>query len=189
MWPWEHLAVGYVCLSVWRRARSGRPPDRWEALAVVVGTQLPDLVDKPLGWGTTLLPAGRSLGHSVPVAVPVVVAVVLLGDRIDRRDVAVAFAIGYLSHLPGDVVYPLAYGASFDWHFLLWPFVSLPPTDPGGIAGRVLELLVQFGTFLRTPRGLAYAALEALLLLAALFAWRRDGWPGVPRREDPDAGG
>lgn len=189
MWPWEHLAIGYVCLSVWRRVRSGRPPDRWETLAVVVGTQLPDLVDKPLGWGTVILPAGRSLAHSLPAAGFAVAVAVLLGDRVGRRDVAVAFAVGYLSHLPGDVVFPLAYGSSLDWRFLLWPFVSVPTANYGGVTGRVLELLGQFGAFLLTPRGLAYAALEGLLLLIALLAWWRDGWPGVPRRENADASG
>lgn len=189
MWPWEHLAVGYLCLSVWRRVRSGRPPDRWEALAVVAGTQIPDLVDKPLGWGTAVLPAGRSLGHSLPTALVAVAVALLVGDRLGRREVAVAFAVGYLSHLPGDVVYPLAYGSGLDWRFLFWPFVSVPPANDGGITGRVVELLVQFGAFLRTPRGLAYAALEVLLLVVALLAWRRDGWPGIPRRGEADAAG
>lgn len=179
MWPWDHLAVGYLVVSLWRRHRSGRPPRAPEVLAVVVGTQLPDLVDKPLGWGTSLLPSGHSLAHSLPVAVSTSLAVYLASRRFDRGDVGAAFALAYLSHLPGDVFYPLVLGRSPTASFLLWPFVDLPPSQTDALAGRVLELLVQFAAFLRTPRGLAFLFVEAALLALTVSLWRRDGWPGL----------
>jgi hypothetical protein len=59
MWPWEHLAVGYLLYSVscvlW-----GRYPTRIGVAALAFGTQFPDLVDKPLGWWLGVLPSGQS---------------------------------------------------------------------------------------------------------------------------------
>ena len=62
MWPWEHLAFGYLLWSLWLRARGRSLPGDWEALVLVFATQLPDLVDKPLAWQLGVLPGGRSLG-------------------------------------------------------------------------------------------------------------------------------
>ncbi len=179
MWPWDHLAVGYLVVSLWRRARSGRPPRGAEAVAVVVGSQLPDLVDKPLGWGTTLLPSGHSLAHSLPVVLPTSLAVYLISRRFNRGDVGVAFALAWLSHLPGDVFYPMVLGRSPNVAFLFWPFVDLPPSDTVALAGRVVELLVQFAAFLRTPQGVVFLLVELALLSVTLLVWWRDGWPGL----------
>jgi hypothetical protein len=179
MWPWDHLAIGYLVVSLWRRGRSRRPPREAEALAVVVGSQFPDLVDKPLGWRTSLLPSGHSMAHSLPVAVPTAIAVYLIARRYDRADVGAAFSLAYLSHLPADVVYPMVLGRSPNFAFLLWPFVEIPTTQTDALAGRVLELVVEFGAFLRTPRGLTFLLLELTLLGVALLLWRWDGWPGV----------
>jgi hypothetical protein len=179
MWPWDHLAIGYLIVSLWRRGRSRRPPREAEALAVVVGSQFPDLVDKPLGWRTSLLPSGHSMAHSLPVAVPTAIAVYLIARRYDRADVGAAFSLAYLSHLPADVVYPMVLGRSPNFAFLLWPFVEIPTTQTDALAGRVLELVVEFGAFLRTPRGLIFLLLELTLLGVALLLWRWDGWPGV----------
>ena len=60
MWPWGHLALGYLLHSPLARARFGRPPTDRATLLLVIGTQLPDLVDKPLAWWLGVLPAGRS---------------------------------------------------------------------------------------------------------------------------------
>ena len=63
MWPWDHLAFGYVWYTLASRGWDGRPPSNAAAIALAVGTQFPDLVDKPLAWWLDVLPAGRSLGH------------------------------------------------------------------------------------------------------------------------------
>lgn len=179
MWPWDHLAVGYIVVSLWRRWRGRRPPGEAEAIAVVAGSQFPDLIDKPLGWGTTLIPSGHSLAHSLSVAVPTSVVAYLIARRFGRGDVGVAFALAYLSHLPADVVYPMVLGRSPNVAFLFWPFVDLPPSQTHALAGRVVELLVQFAAFLRTPQGVTFLLVECSLLLVTLLLWRRDGWPGV----------
>lgn len=179
MWPWEHLAVGYILYSGWRRAR-GRPRHSGPAVFVLaVATQLPDLVDKPLGWGTTVLPSGHSFAHSLLVAVPLVVAAFLVLRRRGHREVGVAFGVGYLSHLPGDMVYPLATKGELGWRFLVWPVLPADPTPPTSLVGRTGELFGEFVAFLGTPAGLAYLCLEALLLVTALLLWYGDGAPGV----------
>ncbi|SFS10738.1 LexA-binding, inner membrane-associated putative hydrolase [Halomicrobium zhouii] len=179
MWPWDHLAIGYLVVSLWRRGRSRRPPGEAEAIAAVVGSQLPDLIDKPLGWRTSLLPSGHSLAHSLTVAAPTAVVVYLLARRYGRADVGAAFSLAYLVHLPADVVYPMVLGDPPNLAFLFWPFVDIPPSQTDAFAGRVLELVVQFLAFLRTPQGLTFLLVELSLLGVALLLWRRDGWPGV----------
>ena len=179
MWPWDHLAIGYLVVSLWRRGRSRRPPREAEAIMVVVGSQFPDLVDKPLGWRTSLLPSGHSMAHSLPFAVPIAIAAYLIARKFDRADVGTAFALAYLSHLPADVVYPMVLGRSPNFAFLFWPFVEIPPSQTNAFAGRVLELVVQFLAFLRTPQGILFLLVELSLLLFALLLWRQDGWPGV----------
>lgn len=179
MWPWDHLAVAYLVVSLWRRGRSRRPPGEAEAIAIVIGSQLPDLIDKPLGWGTALLPSGHSLAHSLPVAVSTSLAVYVLTRQFDRGDVGAAFSLAYLSHLPGDVLYPVMIGGSPNLAFLFWPFVDLPASQTDALAGRVLELLVQFVAFLQTPRGLTFLLIELVLLTITVLLWRQDGWPGL----------
>jgi len=179
MWPWDHLAIGYLVVSLWRRGRSRRPPGEAEAIAAVVGSQFPDLIDKPLGWRTSLLPSGHSMAHSLTVAVPTTIVVYLLARRYGRADVGAAFSLAYLAHLPADVVYPMVLGRSPNLAFLFWPFVEIPPSQTDAFAGRVLELVVQFLAFLRTPQGLLFLGLELALLGGAVLLWGRDGWPGV----------
>ena len=179
MWPWDHLAIGYLVVSLWRRGRSRRPPGEAEAIAAVLGSQLPDLIDKPLGWRTSLLPSGHSMAHSLTVAVPTAVVVYLLARRYGRADVGAAFSLAYLVHLPADVVYPMVLGRSPNLAFLFWPFVDIPASQTGAFAGRVLELVVQFLAFLRTPQGFTFLLIELSLLGVALLLWRRDVWPGV----------
>ena len=57
MWPWGHLAAGYPVYTAYTRLHTGDPPADVPALVALLGTQLPDLVDKPLA----VLPTVRSL--------------------------------------------------------------------------------------------------------------------------------
>lgn len=183
MWPWEHLASGYLVYSLANRGTGGDRPTGMEALALVVGTQFPDLVDKPLGWGTTLLPSGISLAHSLLCAVPVSAAAILLARRADAGRVGWAFAAGYLAHLPGDIVYPMAVGGEPRLGFLLWPLVETTASTPASITGHVWGLVAQFLEILGTPVGQVYLVLELVLLGAAVLAWLGDGRPLSPGRQ------
>jgi hypothetical protein len=177
MWPWEHLAVGYVVCSCYFRLRGCRP-DAAAALAVAFGTQFPDLVDKPLAWVFGLLPGGVSLAHSVLVA-PVVAGVVVLAARRRARGPAgEAFALGYLSHLPADLLYPLLVGGSPVPRAFLWPLVVVPDDPSGSLLATVLAFADRSLAVVTAPGGARYVVFEALLLVAALALWTADGTPG-----------
>lgn len=203
MWPWEHVAVAYLLCSAGTRAglggewwgdrtdddagdRSATPlrrgaagPTDAVAVAVVLGALFPDLVDKPLAWVVGVLPGGRSLAHSLLVAVPVVLLVGLASRRERATAVGVAFAVGYLSHLPLDVLASGVLGDGFDLGFLLWPLTPTatgPPDAPALL--HVLERNREFLAFLASPVGRRYLGFEVALLSAAVIVWWLDGRPG-----------
>lgn len=174
MWPWEHLAFGYLLYSGYLRVVGGHRVDGDEATVLFVGTQFPDLVDKPLAWALGILPSGLSLAHSILFFIPVCV---LLFVATDRRP-ASAFCVGYGSHLLGDAMYPLATGEGVDLSFLLWPLLTRTPSDTRGLAGNVIYYSDQFVAFLGTPRGRVYLLAELLLILLVIGLWATDGFPG-----------
>jgi hypothetical protein len=181
MWPWEHLAFGYLLYSGYAHAVHGDRPVPADAYALAFATQLPDLVDKPLAWTFGVLPSGTSLAHSVFVAVPVAAVAVLVARRFGAASIGRAFGFGYLSHLAGDVLYPLALTGGVYPDYLLWPFVDQAAIEPTGSLATTLRLLSGFGDFLATPRGVVYLALELFLLGVALALWTADGLPGLAR--------
>lgn len=123
MWPPGHLAVGYLAYTAVRRVRSDAVPNAPQTVALVVGTQLPDVVDKPLSWTFGLLPTGRSLSHSVFTAVIITAVAAKYADRIERKQLTSAFVVGYWSHLLGDLYSAVGAGAAQTNWFFLWPIV------------------------------------------------------------------
>jgi hypothetical protein len=182
MWPWEHLAIAYIAYTIFTRTTLGRPPARGGALAVAFASQFPDLVDKSLGWAVGVLPSGQSLGHSLLFAVPIALLVGVFSVWRGRSDVGLAFGIGYLSHLPGDVVYPVLLGGDLNLSFLLWPILAPSGSQPTAVLAYVQELFAAFGAILASPRGVYYLGFELLLLTVALGLWVYDGTPGLPWR-------
>lgn len=184
MWPWEHLAVGYLSYSTYIHTVHRRTPEDHATLVALAGVLLPDLIDKPLAWGFGILPAGRSFGHSVLVAIPLVVFVAILGLLLGRLAITSAFAIGYGSHLAGDVVYPLVVKGDLEWGFLLWPII--PAESMGGsstaVLPRVLELFRDFVDFLWSPAGAIYLSVEIVVFAVVTLMWIADGTPGVSWR-------
>lgn len=180
MWPWEHLAVGYVLYSAYTRFRHGRPPSAAAAVVAVVASQVPDLVDKPLAWGLSVLPGGRTLAHSLLFAVPALVVVWLLARRYGRPRLAGAASVPYLLHLVTDALYPaLMPGGSASFGFLLWPVFRGSGSAGTGFLSRLTELLANFGAYATAPAGLAYLAFDAALAALLVFVWVRDGLPGA----------
>ncbi|WP_415379072.1 metal-dependent hydrolase [Halosimplex sp. TS25] len=171
MWPWGHLAMAYLVYSLYSRLRRGHRPTAATALVVAVASQAPDLVDKPLAWTLSVLPTGRSLSHSLLVVGPVVALLYSLA-RIrgeDEEPLAVAFAVGALTHLFGDALYSLV---DLEFHhvgFLLWPAIPAAEYD--------VEQSFAAHFALIEPSPELY--FEFLLAAAALVLWRSDGYPGL----------
>ena len=128
MFPWTHAAFGYLLLlsvAVLLRRRLSRA----ELIAVIVATQLPDLVDKPLAWWFGVLPSGRSLAHSLLVAVPLSLVVLAVAWYLTHPEVGFAFGVGYASHLVGDSYLALYYWRPEELTYLLWPLLPPYPYD------------------------------------------------------------
>ncbi|PSQ20845.1 metal-dependent hydrolase [Halobacteriales archaeon QS_8_65_32] len=173
MWPWGHLAVGYLLYTALVRARTGRAPSGSGAVLVAFGTQFPDLVDKPLAWGLGVLLHGRTGAHSLPVLLLVVSVVALYARRRDRSDLALAFSVGYLTHPFADAFLALLQGQTEYVTYLLWPL-----TDPAHYSTDAI-VLASFGPFDLTVYGVAQLGLVVL----ALGIWIADGTPGVATLE------
>jgi membrane-bound metal-dependent hydrolase YbcI (DUF457 family) len=120
--PIEHLIVAFLPVFAYVFVRDLRLPSRALSFAVFVGSQYPDLVDKPLAHVLVVIPSGRVFMHSLPFAIPVSIAVVAYGRWTDRPRIASGFVLAYLLHLFGDNYRRLLDGSvSPD---LLWPFVE-----------------------------------------------------------------
>jgi hypothetical protein len=179
MWPWEHLAIGYLVVSVATRVGWGRSPGDAVVLATALGTQFPDLVDKPLGWVLGILPGGTNVAHSVFFAVPMVLLVWTLAWRTRWRAMSVGFGAGYLAHLPGDVLYPVLLGSEAKWEMLVWPLAGASAGDTVAVGPYVMELFAAFLRQVGSASGAWYLALELLLVGLALALWIDDGRPGL----------
>ena len=83
-----HLAMGYL-IGIY---------SRFPIPALVVGSALPDLVDRPLYW-LGLTPAPHTIGHSLAVAIPICLLLLAVGSR-----QAIAVAIGWLLHVATDAL-------------------------------------------------------------------------------------
>ena len=177
MWPWEHLAFGYLLYSLARRAR-GDLPTGAAAVALGFGTQFPDLVDKPLTWTFGLLPGG-TFAHTVFVALPVVAVALAAGRRVGRPHVATGFSVGYLSHLLGDVVYPIVIGDALNPGRFFWPLLPNTPSPRPGLLENFLYYFGQFQSHIGSPSGWVVVAFELALLAAAAGLWVADGAPGI----------
>jgi len=179
MWPWEHLAVGYLLYSLGARALGRDPPSDGGVVALAVATQLPDLLDKPLSWGLGWFPSGYAVGHSAFVALPLGVAAVVVARRAARPDLGAAFAVGHWSHLAADVLSPLRGGDGPSVSRVLWPIAEVRPygTDYGLRRGAVY--VERFVAELSAMDLTAVVLLYLLVPLGTLALWALDGAPGA----------
>lgn len=176
MWPWEHLAVGYVAVTLFFRCR-GRRVDDLDALAVGLGAAFPDLVDKPLAWAFDVFPSGTSVAHSVFVAIPLALAVRAVAARRDAESAGTAFAVAYLLHLPADALYGPLTGGDFSVRAFLWPVVVVSGEGSAGFTGTVAHYVAAYVHFLATPQAAVYLLFEVALLGSAGSLWVADGTP------------
>jgi len=178
MWPWEHAAVGYLLFSLGCRLVDGAPPGGDPTLALALGTQLPDLVDKPLSWGLGWFPDGYAVGHSVVFAVPLAALVLALGYRRRRLRVAIGFVTGHLSHLAGDLLGPLRRGVPAPWRRLLWPVVERSPYDEDLGLARGLAYLAEYVDALGSADLRSLLVVHVALTAGTIALWLADGAPG-----------
>lgn len=169
MWPWGHVAVAYLIYTAFARKQYDRLPRGLPVIALVVGSQFPDLIDKPLGWSLGVLPGGRTLGHSIFFAVLLILAVYLIALRYDRIESATAFALGHVSHLVADLPPSVLTGDFRGTTFLFWPVLEQPDYES---VGGILE------GFLRYSMG-PYEWVQLGLFFIAVIVWYRDGKPGI----------
>jgi membrane-bound metal-dependent hydrolase YbcI (DUF457 family) len=170
MFPWGHAAVGYLFYALLVRSRSKGIPLGGPVLALAIGTQFPDIIDKPFGWYFEfgLIPTGRSLFHSLFIATGILLIAALLARRYGRSELGVAFAVGYLSHLASDGLYSALAGEWSGLAYLVWPIIEQPPETGYSI----LEMLI---TGAQTPTGV----FEFGLFVVAASVWTYDRMPGL----------
>ncbi|MDB9257563.1 metal-dependent hydrolase [Halorubrum ezzemoulense] len=122
VFPHEHLLVALLPVMAYVVVRDRHLPTRAVAFATAVGSQFPDLVDKPLAHQFDVLPSGRVFIHSLPFALPIAVIILTYGWYTDRPRVSGAFVSAYLLHLGGDTYQRLLVGEIPS--DLLWPFAA-----------------------------------------------------------------
>lgn len=183
MWPWEHAVLGYLALSLFSRLWYREPPGTLATLVVVFASVLPDLVDKPLAWQFGLVPSGYAVAHSVFVATTLAVFAVALGILSDEIRLGVAFALGYLLHLVGDVIPIYAeHGVVYVDH-LLWPVVTVRESSPDvGFTDQVLRYFLRYLSDLSGSDPGPYVLFQFGLAAVAFLLWFYDGRPGIPKR-------
>ena len=126
MLPHEHFIVAFVPVFAYVVLRDRQLISLQLTAIVFIGSQFPDLVDKPLAHQFGLIPSGRVFMHSLPIAIPFLLIVAVYGWKTDRNPLSGAFIFAYLSHLVADH-YTSLFGP--DPHIpaeLLWPLLSVP---------------------------------------------------------------
>lgn len=169
LWPWGHVAVGYLVFSGLSRVGLDRPPRGTEPIVVAVAALVPDLIDKTFAWTIPLLPNGRSLGHSLLLAAVIVIVVGLYYRCTDRPTLAAAFGVGYLSHPFADALQPLIPWEPSSLGYLGWPLVpALEYSQEQSFLAHLTDIQV-------TPFFLFVLGLVPL----AVVVWVCDDTPGL----------
>jgi hypothetical protein len=169
MLPWGHAAVGYLWYTLYIRLRHRRPPAGAAVVALAVGTQFPDLVDKPLAWTFGVLPSGRSLAHSLLTLAVVAGVLYALYRNREALVTAGAFLVGWTSHVFADG-YPILFGEATCLNYLLWPLLGVCPYEEASnsILGHLRAIELSDGIWF----GLGLTAVAGV-------AWLVDGAPGL----------
>ena len=159
MLPLGHLSLAYLCYVGAAAVSRHRLPARWGLVWVAVGSQFPDLVDKPLAY-VGVVTYGRSLAHSL-FTLLFISGLVWVGTRRLaaawsatrlpdqlRRTLPAAFSIGYASHLLGDAHEALLAGNLWEARFILYPLYQLPASPADEVAPwiRLLDIYQQMET-------------------------------------------
>lgn len=171
MGPVGHAAAAYLVWTAITHVSGDRSPSLAEFWVVIVGSQFPDIVDKPLAWTFGFLPSGRSLAHSLAtITVLLIVLERVVPD--DRRHLVTAAAVTLVGHSLADTIVPIIEGRYAYTRYLLWPLVEQPPYDT------TRSIVQQLLTGLSTE----VLAVQGLLAVLVATIWIVDGRPGIPSR-------
>nr|WP_312907624.1 metal-dependent hydrolase [Natronosalvus caseinilyticus] len=184
MFPLGHLAFAYLWYVAYAAVTRRPLPARWPLVPLAIGSQVPDLIDKPSAY-FGVLESGRSVAHSLLTAV-LCVGFITWGAHMLRQRSAhhwiqrlsavtpAAFAIGYLSHLVGDSIGPLRSGTYAELTFLLWPALPAPRYTADSVAPwvRLLEVYQQPQTHPELP-----LIVTALVVFIGIRVWAAFGSP------------
>lgn len=187
MWPWTHLAFGYLSHSVATRVTLGRRPTDAPVLIALVASLLPDLVDKPLAWTFGVTTSGFGPAHSILVGFPLVVLVaVFLWWTWRLTEHAIALGAGYSSHLVGDILFESVEGGRFVGSVVLWPLGPPRNEANAGALAQTIHYLLTFAGRVRDGEATGYAFATLAIVLGVAVLWVLDGKPGIPwlRRTD-----
>lgn len=178
MWPWEHAIVGYLAYSMVCHLYYRASPGGLEALAVVFASVLPDLIDKPLAWEYGVFETGYALGHSIFFAVPLAIVVGLFARSRGRTRTGIAFGVGYLLHLPADVLDTYLRGGRLDFDIVLWPLTaSEGHYHDSGFLDRFVHYFSGYQQELLAGELTTYRWTQLGLATTALLLWLYDGAP------------
>lgn len=178
MWPWEHAIVGYLTYSLFSRLVYREPPGGLEAFAVVFASVLPDIIDKPLAWEFGVFEAGYALGHSIFFAVPLSIVVGVLAHSAGRSRTGLAFGVGYLLHLPSDVLDTYVRGGEANFELMLWPVETVEPGgESQGFVGEFVRLFGQYSQEFLAGDLSTYMWFQVGIAVFAALVWLYDGAP------------
>jgi len=176
MWPWGHLAVAYLVYVVYTRLDPTRRQTAATLTALAVGSQFPDLIDKPFAWTFGVLPSGRSLAHSLFTLLVLAVALHRLAVRYRRTDISTAFTLGAFVHTLTDMGPTAVIGVlggdltQLQWlRFLVWPLQPPPPY------ANDTSFVEQFASLSFDP----YVLFQFGLFGLAVVVWVAHGAPGL----------
>ncbi|MFC7019227.1 MULTISPECIES: metal-dependent hydrolase [Haloarcula] len=159
MYPHEHFLLAVVPVAMFSFLFLRKLPSGKTTLILLIASQFPDLIDKPLAFSLQVLPSGRMLAHSVVVSVPLLLALIILATRYGRTRDALVFVFGYMSHLVGDFYRVFTLGT--EYHFypnIFWPLLEANTGKRESFAAfypeSTADLLIPVGILLL---GLAYS--------------------------------
>lgn len=160
----KHVLLALLPVVGYSLFRSRRFPRGTIVLIIFFASLFPDLVDKPLAWTLGITPSGRMITHSLVIALPLIVGVLIAAYRASWFPHGVAFGWGYLSHLCGDF-YPVFLVGSEYYYYpnMFWPLLGANPDRDPGFEGKLpifgVEMLPELLLLLLV---LGYATLDIM---------------------------
>jgi hypothetical protein len=128
-----HAGIALGAAYLIERAVSGDGSPLWDYRLVLVAALIPDIIDKPLSLAGVV--AGRAVGHSLLLLLPLALALVwLVGrGRLSPAILAVPFGMGV--HLILDQIWGTP-------DAMLWPLLGIPGPEPFWTLEQFLGALV-----------------------------------------------